>query len=308
MIARIAPPVLAAVTATLMVGMAPGQSTPPNPHWDASGCGACHGERAPAPIQLREAEALCASCHDVESVSQHIHPVGVPLGRLEEPILESGVPLADGKLGCASCHNLVIQCLGDIDARSSNRLFLRSGGGDIEASCFVCHPVEPFQRFNPHEQIETDGSLWHSQCLFCHEQELDPERFRVGDPLHLRAPVHQLCNNCHHQADHPRGVNHLVPVDQAMVETMIGFELAERLRGLSPTEVSTYLHSHPADQSRLLPLGADGTMSCSTCHNPHERGVLPESNPLSSGAESAPIRFHRLRMPAQELCKACHGI
>jgi hypothetical protein len=120
--------------------------------------------------------------------------------------------------------------------------------------------------------------------------------------------VHQLCNNCHHQADHPRGVNHLVPVDQAMVETMIGFELAERLRGLSPTEVSTYLHSHPADQSRLLPLGADGTMSCSTCHNPHERGVLPESNPLSSGAESAPIRFHRLRMPAQELCKACHGI
>jgi hypothetical protein len=91
------------------------------------------------------------------------------------------------------------------------------------------------------------------------------------------------------------------------VDRMLGFELADRLRGLTASQISRHLANHPAEPL-LLPLGEEREISCSTCHNPHERGVIPASNPLSRGAEPTPAEFHRLRLEAENLCLACHEI
>jgi hypothetical protein len=54
----------------------------------------------------------------------------------------------------------------------------------------------------------------------------------------------------------------------------------------------------------ILPLNYEGKITCATCHNPHERGVIPTEK---SSARGASEKF-RLRVPGQsgEICSACH--
>jgi cytochrome c peroxidase len=54
----------------------------------------------------------------------------------------------------------------------------------------------------------------------------------------------------------------------------------------------------------VLPLNRAGEITCSTCHNPHERGVLPKDKSNAQGASEK----YRLRLAAKNLqiCIACH--
>ncbi len=54
----------------------------------------------------------------------------------------------------------------------------------------------------------------------------------------------------------------------------------------------------------ILPLNYKGNITCPTCHNPHERGVLPPGQASAKGASEK----YRLRMAAENLqiCVACH--
>jgi hypothetical protein len=49
-------------------------------------------------------------------------------------------------------------------------------------------------------------------------------------------------------------------------------------------------------------------ISCMTCHNPHEAGVIPAGSPQARGAEGDLARNHRLRLPAEDICLACHAM
>jgi cytochrome c peroxidase len=51
----------------------------------------------------------------------------------------------------------------------------------------------------------------------------------------------------------------------------------------------------------VLPLDAEGKMTCATCHNPHEKGVISAESPAATGAGSK----YRLRLP-EPPCIACH--
>jgi cytochrome c peroxidase len=54
----------------------------------------------------------------------------------------------------------------------------------------------------------------------------------------------------------------------------------------------------------ILPLDKEGKVTCPTCHNPHEKGVLPDEEASAQGASEK----YRLRLAAQNLqiCIACH--
>jgi hypothetical protein len=51
----------------------------------------------------------------------------------------------------------------------------------------------------------------------------------------------------------------------------------------------------------ILPLAKDGKMTCVTCHNPHEKGVIASGKPSAKGAGSK----YRERLP-KILCIECH--
>ena len=51
----------------------------------------------------------------------------------------------------------------------------------------------------------------------------------------------------------------------------------------------------------ILPLAKDGKMTCITCHNPHEKGVIAADKPSAKGADSK----YRERLPGI-LCIECH--
>ncbi len=57
---------------------------------------------------------------------------------------------------------------------------------------------------------------------------------------------------------------------------------------------------------RSMPLDERGRITCFTCHNPHEKGLLPAGNPRSVGAEPKQTVNHRLRTHEANMCVACH--
>ena len=50
----------------------------------------------------------------------------------------------------------------------------------------------------------------------------------------------------------------------------------------------------------ILPLNENGEMTCITCHNPHDKGVIPEDKPAAKGAGS------KFRHRVSNMCEKCH--
>jgi hypothetical protein len=58
---------------------------------------------------------------------------------------------------------------------------------------------------------------------------------------------------------------------------------------------------------RFVPLDENGRITCYSCHNPHEKGIFPNDNPRSIGAEPKKATNHRLRVHEGDIaCRACH--
>jgi cytochrome c peroxidase len=51
----------------------------------------------------------------------------------------------------------------------------------------------------------------------------------------------------------------------------------------------------------VLPLDQDGKVICVTCHNPHQKGLIPDQRAGATGAGA--IHRHRL---AGNMCIKCH--
>ncbi len=51
----------------------------------------------------------------------------------------------------------------------------------------------------------------------------------------------------------------------------------------------------------ILPLDEKGKMTCITCHNPHEKGIIPLEKASAKGADS----IFRHRLP-EKFCVECH--
>jgi hypothetical protein len=53
-------------------------------------------------------------------------------------------------------------------------------------------------------------------------------------------------------------------------------------------------------------LDPQGRLTCTSCHNPHVRGLWPEKDPRAVGAEPARATDHRLRIGKGKQCLGCH--
>ena len=246
-----------------------------NPH---IACARCHG--VPQPLagkplfpSQEDPSDVCLSCH---SYAENHHPVNfVP----QIPV-NPAYPLYRGKIRCLTCHEIH----GGSSHEGSSKLLRGGPFADRRAICFDCHGKEKFADIYPHDMLDKNGRIRNindkSICLICHEVQPDPTQDTVEN-VYFRADVGFLCWRCHASMHGSFFEKHfLVRPSKEIIEFMNRPEIKEKF---------------------ALPLVPRGRINCSTCHNPHQAGVIV-NQPAAAGADS----YMKLR--SVNLCEGCHNI
>ena len=253
-----------------------------DPHDTGSFCLSCHKLNPLTTPQITykfdgNFVKVCNWCHATEGALADIHPVNVVPDKVE--VKEDVFPLQEGKVTCITCHDHRCQAREITpDGVALNPGFLRGGPYDNRSSiCYECHPKT--SRFDVHDQINDEGELVTKTCDYCHlnnpsEQGIDGWN-RV---LEFTTKMTFLCTRCHQDSAHPASYLHIVQ---------------------PPEQILKSIHIYEIENSYATPLDADGKITCASCHNPHERGVI-KRKAASYGADEA----NRKRMPF--ICPACH--
>jgi hypothetical protein len=267
-----------------------------NPHFTGKYCDFCHAKKPEIDGEKYlkyggDLIQLC-SCHKY-TAGTYIHPVFIKPSAEKIEKIPGDYPLVEGKLSCITCHDMYKQCQENPDLQyllNSKKqrkhkidiMFLR--GDNLQKRtdiCFKCHNESKYKMLDPHNQMDAKGKIIIDKCLYCHKQtpDVDTESFKdVG----LIGDLKVLCRRCHGDfSRHPAGVDHFVVPSPKLYARM---KIIEGEFGI------------------VLPLDHEGKLTCATCHNPHERGVIPEAKSGSMGAGEQ----YRHRLP-QKLCQSCHG-
>ena len=270
------------------------QQLPPTPisqlpastdlHFSADYCLECH-ERIPsdrkAPFLRYNGDfKLLCRCH-YKNEQVHVHPVS---GRPSpEVTIPSGYPLRDGDLTCSTCHDIYIQCRDNPVEKvlSKGQGFLRGSPYRNRMDlCFNCHDRSRYPRYNPHLQLEATGAIIETKCLYCHSDVPDVKR-STSKEVHIIAPYTALCVGCHYRTSkQPLHVRH------------IRKPTADILKQMQKTQKELHI---------VLPLDNDGKITCVTCHNPHQKGLIPDESAGATGAGA--VHRHRL---SGNMCIRCH--
>ena len=218
----------------------------------------------------RQEYADCLRCHDYKT---NHHPVDIP------PFGQIPFPLSEGRITCQTCH------FEDHETGSAN--FLREGPYRLQRDiCFKCHHQEEYKGVNPHEMLDEGGRYRKivggmTVCVICHTVMPNPEVDRTED-VQFRADIGFLCWRCH-----PPMANALFQARHLLVKPSL-----EMLRNLKKNETAMDVE---------LPLVPRNRVTCSTCHNPHQKGVI-RREAAAKGADFPA----KLRIPSPRLCFACH--
>lgn len=251
----------------------------PDPHGNRSLCYRCHPGRIREGEEVRlaggrDVNRLCNGCHLQEGVRRAPHVVDVTSSEETWRMDYLGYPLGQGKLICTTCHDEVSHREKD----PANPNFLRGGPyGDSERFCYRCHLEDRSRADNPHNQVDGFGRIREGSCRFCHKYVPDRKAPKALD-REMVADVAVICSNCHQKRPHP-DVDHLRTLREEMKNRKAEYETRHKVS---------------------IPLAEDGTVTCSTCHNPHAKGVLKREAGVGAGS--------KWRVPDfREVCAPCHG-
>ena len=218
-------------------------------------------------------------CHGYEPGS-YIHPVDVVPSEEKKGKIPEDLPLRDGQIYCGTCHDVYMQCQDDPQTKQWNKRFLRGAPYAHRTDlCFYCHDEKKYKMLDPHNQLNPNGDIIVQKCLYCHVEKPD-EKHATYQDVKLVGNLQMLCQRCHGERSHPAGKDHL----------------------RKPSEITLTVMKEGEERFNVVfPLDYDGKVTCATCHNPHERGVIPFER---AGAKGAGERF-RHRLPGS-ICMACH--
>lgn len=251
----------------------------PNPHGKKTFCYLCHPGRIKEGAEVRLGEGrdnikLCNDCHSRPGIKASPHVVEATSSESTWRMDYLGYPLNQGKLICSTCHDEVSHGKAD----PANPKFLRGGPyEDPEKFCYRCHLEERGSLSNPHNQVDPFGRIREESCRFCHKNA--PDQGRSGDwNLAMVGEESTICSNCHQYKPHP-DVDHNRPLTQKMNARRVEYEQKRNV---------------------TIPVGEGGVVTCSTCHNPHGKGVLKGEAGVGAGS--------KWRVPDfREVCAPCHG-
>jgi hypothetical protein len=255
-------------------------------HFSAKYCTECHVEVPPkkGPKFLRyggDFKRLCRCHYDVSG--NYVHPVDLKPSADLAPRIPHSLPLQDGKVTCATCHDIFVQC----HDKPTEKIFLKENNflrgapyRDRTEFCFKCHDIAQYRKYNPHLQLNNQKQIIEATCLYCHSEVPDQKRANYED-VKLRANPKMICLGCH--------------------SIMIENQWHSRHLRKPPEEIFKRIQEMQTRYQIILPLDAEGKITCATCHNPHEKGVIPDRR---TGAKGAGEKFrHRL---TDNMCVRCH--
>jgi len=265
-------------------------------HFTGKYCDECHENRPEKgkSVILRfngNFTYLCR-CHEYTPYT-YIHPVDVEPSEEKKAKIPDDFPLQHGKVTCFTCHDIYKQCQKDTNVikigAGTQRfyrkeiMFLRGGRSQKRTDiCFNCHEEQKYKNLNPHEQLTEKGDIIPEICLYCHTEKPDEKTATFND-VKLIGDLKMICQRCHGAMErHPAGVNHYLRPSGTMYTRMQILE--------DKLEV-------------VLPVDNEYMITCVTCHNPHERGVIPRQRRGAKGA----VKPYRRSMP-KVLCESCHGM
>jgi hypothetical protein len=256
-----------------------------NVHYTGKYCMVCH-EQTPLKgnkfLKYGEDYKQLCRCH-YGTVARDVHPTDVEAPKEFKKRMPNDFPLRNGKIACITCHDVFAQCR-DGKPKSAIKIgqnFLRGGPYRKRTTfCFKCHDKTKYERFNPHKQLDKNGKIITRKCLYCHKKVPDVKTEGFKD-VELIGDLGILCVRCHNKTD----------------KTTLH---AQHLRKPSK-KVLARIKQTEIELGIVLPLNYDGTITCATCHNPHEKGVIPSER---AGAKGASMK-HRQRIPGN-ICTKCH--
>jgi hypothetical protein len=220
---------------------------------------------------------LC-KCH-LKEPGNYIHPVDIVPSVEKKTKLPAEMPLQEGKISCLTCHDIYWQC----QKRTVDKISLRGAPYPKRSDfCYQCHDETSYMMLDPHVQLNAWGKIIDERCLYCHTEKPDEKRANYED-VQFIGNLEVICQRCHViRGNHAGNVNHLV---KPSAKALARMQAMEKEFGI------------------ILPLDADGKLTCITCHNPHDKGVIPAERPAAKGAGSK----YRHRLP-DRLCVECHKV
>jgi predicted CXXCH cytochrome family protein len=241
-------------------------------------CVACHGiEKPPVGGAVfasgGDVSGSCLECHDYK---ENHHPVDfVPAESARMPF-----PLFANQVRCLTCHEIH----GGLGKKGTKNLLRNGPYQDRQEICFRCHSREAYASINPHKMLDDQHRVREvngkSVCLICHSKIPDPAKDYTED-VRFRADVGFLCWRCHPP----------MPGEFFRVHFLVT-PPARTLDNMNRAQERLYV---------ILPIVPRGRITCSTCHNPHQEGVI-QRPAAAKGADT------KSRLRLQHICFACHEI
>jgi predicted CXXCH cytochrome family protein len=220
--------------------------------------------------------SLCLRCHDYR---ENHHPVDFVPGESHFTTPGKTFPLFENQVRCLTCH----APHGGLNFSETPKLLRGGPYKDRREICFLCHRQDKYAEINPHTMIDSNGIIQVNGkpvCLVCHAVTPDPAVDRTND-VKFRADVAFLCWRCHPPMPGEFFTYH--------------FLVKPTRRTLSAMKKSE------KEMDVIFPIAPRGRITCSTCHNPHQKEALVHE-PAKTGADSR----HRLRVQSPIACVACH--
>jgi hypothetical protein len=247
-------------------------------HFTGKYCSDCH-EQIPQEggdkfLKFNSDFNLLCKCH---APANYIHPVGIEPSQEIKAKIPAELPLRKGEITCLTCHDIYRQC----QKRRVDKKSLRGRPFRKRSDfCYKCHNKAYYMKLDAHKQLDSRGKIIVESCLYCHPDKPDESRAHYRDVKFVGDLV-MLCQRCHViRGNHAGNFNHMV---RPSADTFTRMQEIEKKFGI------------------ILPLDENGRLTCITCHNPHDRGVIRAESPAARGAGSK----YRHRLP-EILCIECH--
>ncbi len=238
-------------------------------------CTNCHANAEPkagnaAFKQGSDPSSICLDCHDYR---ENHHPVGIT----PFDTARYSLPLYAGEIRCLTCHDIH-----EAPVRAGTGLLRGGPYTDRRVICFKCHLMEQYAAINPHVMLDKQGKVravnGKPVCLMCHAKQPDPAVDRTED-IRFKADIAYLCWRCH--------------------PPMPGIFFSQHFLAKPKPKTLEYMKKTEIEKLVILPLVPRGRVTCSTCHNPHQEGVIFNESAAKGAGKPAGLRL-------RPLCIACH--